>query len=353
MHKPFSIYRLLPAFLLLAMIATACIDEVEFPIEREDAIIFVDGMIADSLDTYTIRLGYSAEIGEGNDNILVPITDAQVEVHDDQGNIVSFNPDGSGFYSAMMAGVPGRGYQLKARVAGGREIESEMEILPASVPISSVKGEVEIEEFLNTFNNLSTKESLILKVSTTIPSGERPYLRWRVSGQYEFRENYPGAISTKWCYAPDVVDLNQLNTFNSRLLAGNELKDQVILTTDYNHRFAYMYCFHVQQLRISEQEFNYWGQVELLINRSGSLFDPPPGNIKGNLYDPQNADQAVLGFFSVAGASSKRQFISRDTTNIYIDDRCRFRFNQPTPQACLDCLTLEGSTVERPDYWIP
>ncbi|MFK7923018.1 MAG: DUF4249 domain-containing protein [Bacteroidia bacterium] len=353
MHYPFSIYRLIPALLILAMFATACIDEVDFPIEREDPIIFVDGMIADSLTTYKIRLGYSAEIGEGNDNILIPIIDAVVEVHDDQGNVVNFESDGTGFYLAEMEGVPGRSYQLKARVSGGQQIESEMQILPQAIPLGRITSEVKIEEFLNNFNNLSTRESLILKVSSSIPSGERPYLRWRVSGQYEFREGYPGALNTKWCYAPDIVDLNQLNILSSRLLGGNELRDQEILLTDYNYRFAYMYCFHVQQLRISEQEFNYWSQVDLLLNRSGSLFDPPPGSIKGNMYDLEDKNQPVLGFFSVAGASYKRQFVSRDSTNIYIDDRCRFRFNQPLPQPCYDCLDLTGSTTQRPDYWIP
>ncbi|MEL7531712.1 MAG: DUF4249 domain-containing protein [Bacteroidota bacterium] len=353
MHKLIAIYKFLPAMILLAMLLTACIDEVDFPIDREEPLVFVDGMISDSLDTYTIRLGYSAELGEGNDNILIPIADAEVTVQDEQGNLVAFIPDGNGLYQATMAGVPGRAYQLKARLAGGREIESEMEVLPPSIPISSLKAEVEVEEFLNTFNNLSIRESLVLRASSDIPSGERPYLRWQVRGEYEFREGYPGALSTKWCYIPDKVDINQLNIFDSRLLAGDELREQEILTTDYNYRFAYMYCFHVQQLRISEKEFNYWSQIALLLNRSGSLFDPPPGNIRGNMYDAQDDSKAVLGFFSVAGASYKRQFISRDTTNIYIDDRCRFQFNVPTPQACIDCLTLDGSKVERPDYWIP
>ncbi|MEL6590969.1 MAG: DUF4249 domain-containing protein [Bacteroidota bacterium] len=332
---------------------SACIDEVSFPTEGEDSVVFVDGMIGDSLRTYQIRLGLSAELGRGNDNILIPLTGAKVEVHDDRGEIVEFVDGGDGYYQAETQAIVGRSYQLRVRLSGGEEVYSRVEAFREAAPISNISGEVETVESLNAFNNVVTKQSLNLKVGASLPAGERTYLRWRSWGEYEFRESSPGALTTKWCYVPDIIDLNQLTLVSSAELDGNALREQTILTTDYNHRFAYMYCFHVEQLRISEAEYQYWRQIELLLNRDGSLFDPPPGNVRGNLYDPQDEAKQVLGYFSVAGVAYKRQFISRDTTKVYVDDRCRFRFGSPTPDACIDCLTLNGSSTQRPDYWIP
>jgi hypothetical protein len=56
-----------------------CIDEIRLKIDDDNKSLAIEGLISDIFDTYQIRVHYSAVIGVGNDNVLEPISGAQVQ----------------------------------------------------------------------------------------------------------------------------------------------------------------------------------------------------------------------------------------------------------------------------------
>ena len=337
---------------ILSLLLMACIDEISLDIETDQKKLTVDGLIADSLDTYTIGLSYSSVIGVGNDNIQEAVRDAIVKVIDDQGNEWLFEETEEGQYRQEMAAVPGASYYLDIKTPDGLHVRSKPQKLHQVPAIDSTSLQIETREYINNAGNFTKEQQVVIFIDTQLdPEAKKPYLRWMVEGEYEFRENYPMALNTKVCFVKDRVGLNQLNVFNTSEIPGDELFGQEVIRTELNYRFAAQYCFHIFQYAISEEEFIYWNNIADIINREGSIFDPPPGTVRGNMVNVDDPDDIVLGYFSVSGISYRRYFVNEDEIGFYIEPRCSPRPFRPQYPICRECLSIFGSTLERPSYW--
>lgn len=328
-----------------------CVDEVNLKIDRDLQKITVVGLISDSLREHTIEIFRSAVLGLGQDNIYEPISQAKVIVRDDAGTVIPFNESSTeGTYTATVKGVTGRTYWMEAELPDQTFIKSEPALLRPSPPIDSLTYEVGKLTFINNLSQLVEVEQVFVKATTQIDPGAKQKFRWRAEGEYEFHE-YEGPGS-KFCWIKNNVDFNQLYIFDAERLEGRALREQPVVSTEINERFAFKYCFHVTQYTISDREFNYWNQLKSIININGSLFDPPPGNVKGNLISVNQPDEQIFGYFSVCGSSFKRLFVKpQDLGFSSLPGFCRRRFGAPGLQECSDCRVIRHGTAERPEYW--
>jgi hypothetical protein len=67
----------------------------------------------------------------------------------------------------------------------------------------------------------------------------------------------------------------------------------------------------VQQYNISEEAYKYYKILKDLLENNSGLNAPLPSLFIGNLYNPNDRDENVLGRFTVASGSSKSIFIPR------------------------------------------
>lgn len=342
------------AIALVALMSLgSCIDDIRLDIDTDQQRLVVDGLLTDSLQTQTIKVNYSAVIGLGTDNIMTPVTDADVRVLDDEGNSIVFEETAPGVYTNMMKGAVGRSYHVEVILPDGKTILSRPAVLqkaPALLPPTF--RVIEQLSISPTGRNLYNRK-LSVEMNTDVSGlAERPYLRWRATGEYEFGEDYPGIVDRKICYIKNNVDFNNIKIFDTHELSGGLLTNQPFLTTKYDHRFAYMYCFHLFQYAISKEEYKYWEAVRDIVNIDGSLFDPPPGTVRGNLYNPNDPNDQILGYFSVAGVRYRRAFIYASVLAVPAAPRCGGWPPQRPPE-CYDCLRILNSTIIRPPYWQP
>lgn len=342
-------------FLITILTFSNCLDEIRLNIDNTTPSIVVDGLITDSLMTHTIRLHRSSVIGVGNDNIQEPITGADVLVLDNNNGTFLFTETREGIYIKQFKGEVGKSYTVQIKLKDGTIIKSLAQTLVQAPQIGTITTERKDEAYKNVSGNISIDKRLILKMNTDLRNlTDDVYLRWRAEGEFEFVENYPMALSTKTCYVKNNVDLNNLKIFDSRILADKMIKNEPFINTTLDYRFAYQYCFHIQQLSLSLEEYNYWAAVKSVTEIDGSLFDEPPGTVHGNLINETNPKQRIMGYFSVNGIKSVRFFANPQSLNqIDIEPKCRFRFNTTPSADCLNCLSIDGSTVVRPPYWKP
>ena len=152
-------------------------------------------------------------------------------------------------------------------------------------------------------------------------------------------------------------------------------------------RLKYDYCLLVKQYSLSEAAFSYWNKLQEQANESGGLYETQPSRIKGNLFNTDNPDETVLGFFGASGVSEKKIFVkdlgkSFKVYDLYNDHLCGpagyspdelmaflreidtteypiFLYNYSgteegpydyIEQFCVDCRKKWGSTT-KPDYW--
>lgn len=338
---------------LSCLLFNSCIDEIDLNIDNDTQYVVVDGYISNRLDEYTIRLATSAIIGVGNDNIFEDISGAQVEVIDQNGVNIPFTEsrDNPGSYLGTMQVDPDLAYEVYIQLADGEVIRSRpAKALPAP-NIDSLTYEVVTVREINSAGNPVTNDYIDVFVNTSVNDTEKPFLRWRAQGIYEFKELYPMALNPRRCYVTNNIDLNTLQIFSTDELNGNVLRDEFVVRTSLDLRFNSLYCFHVDQFSISEEEYNYWTNVQKLVELEGALFDPPPGELKNNLISETNPDKIILGYFSVSSSSQERLFIGPSEIGYTILTDCTSLSFRRNPEICADCTLINGSTLEKPFYW--
>lgn len=345
-------HNILFLIIALATLCNSCIEEIRLDIDNDQQFLVVDGLITDSLQVHTIKLHKSAVLGVGNDNILTPVANAQVMVLDNTGGSVYFPEAEAGIYESVFQGVPGRSYQLQVQLESGQKVLSHPGLLRQAPPIDDIYIGLYEEESLSVTQQIISTTRIEVRLDTRLEDPDNPpFLRWRAMGEYEFWE-VPGTPFPQACYIRDLVDLNVIKVIDGSKVSDGQLKDELFLTTAFNYRFSDLYFFHIIQYAISKEEYEYWNAVRDIVNLDGSLFDPPPGTVRGNLYDPENPDELILGYFTVAGLQYKRAYTSSSMLGSYIRRKCLTNA-QNQGGDCADCTSIPFSKTERPYYWIP
>lgn len=330
-----------------------CIETIDLDIDTEETSIVIDGLISDQLKNHEIRINNSAVIGVGNDNVLTPINGATVVVKGSDGSSTDFiqTSDTTGTYTGLMQGVVGESYHVEINLPDGTLITSAPVRIQPRVGIETIDYSVSVETIINTSGNNEQRENLNLFLSTSFPENDKPFIRWRIEGVYEFLEKYPMALNPRRCYITDNLDINNVKIADGNTLSDNRVVDQPLITTFLNRRFNILYAFNVLQYRISEEEYDYWAQIEQLTNIDGTLFDPPPATIVGNLTNETNPNNPIQGYFSVVSEEIKRSFVDVTERGIFAETNCTSFTFQTNPPECSNCTMIFNSTLVKPDYW--
>lgn len=347
-----KLYTLLASCIVLFSIS--CIDEITLDIDNDQQFLIVDGLVSDVPGWYQVRVNNSPRIGVGNDNILEPIEGCIVNLVDDAGGSISFieSIDERGVYQRQLVGLDReKRYHIEVTLPDGDVIVSESQSFPeAFVPIDSIDWDVIDVEFINESGNVATREFVEIYANTP-PLGQEGFIRWRVSGEYQIVEKAFGLLNPRNCYVQETIDNNNVILAGTEDFNGGQIVQEPILRLPMDSRFNIVYLFGVSQYTISEEEHQYWTRIRQLINVEGTLFDPPPGILKGNMINTTNPSEQVQGFFSVSRLDFRRTFVDIATKGFFADTDCESRPNANNPEKCLDCTTLPRSTLSEPPYW--
>tara|TARA_B100000497_G_C7693391_1_gene422422 strand:- start:1142 stop:2197 length:1056 start_codon:yes stop_codon:yes gene_type:complete len=347
-------YLSLGALLFIILFIVSCIDEIDLDINSDKRSVVINGLITDKGGESTINVALSPILGIGNDNILDPILGAQVVLKNSQNESFNYieSLESPGDYTAFLDIDINESYHIEITLPGGELIVSEPQSIPQKSPeIENLDFDLVAVETISESGNVAERETIEL-YATTSTLQENTFLRWRVKGEYQFVERAFGLLNPRNCFITDNLDFNNIVIAESSDFSDRKITNLPLVSTSFNDRFHIVYLFNVFQYSIHPEEYEYWKQVDQLINIDGTLFDPPPGVIFGNLTNTTNPDQTVQGYFSVASESFQRFFAVPSRKGYFIDSECFTRPGAPNPQRCVDCTTILNSTLERPDYWV-
>jgi len=143
---------------IVLFLMSSCIDEITLDVDNDVQFIVINGVVSDTPGEYFVEVNNSPIIGVGNDNILVPINDAQVRFLDNENNVVVFEAveDEEGTYRGFVDGIdPSRLYHIEVQLSDGNVIESEPQRLPElSIPIETIEWDVIQVESINDSGNV-------------------------------------------------------------------------------------------------------------------------------------------------------------------------------------------------------
>jgi len=346
------------SYLLITVVLSlgiySCVDEIALNVDTAERTLIVDGFVTDSLGKFEVKLSQSSVIGIGNDNILDPVSGAKVQLLDGDGGTYPYLEDEEklGTYRLEnFKALRGKSYFIDVVLSDGKHYQSQPAQLQSSSRIDNVEYEIREITARNNIGELVTERRIFTKIDTDFSQADKPpFLRWRVSGEYQLQEQSRMDLNPMRCYVKVDLDVNNIQILDASQLSGGQIFDQIISEAKYDFRYADQFCYHISQFSISEAEYNYWTNIKEVIDIDGSLFDPPPGTVIGNIRNVDDPDDIAVGYFSVASVYFVRNFINSNELDVFVRAKCA-GFNRTPPFGCVDCLDVNNSTLIKPSYW--
>ena len=353
--------------IILVFVCTACVERIQFDIIRGGGQVIINGGISDETGRQEIQLGLTSFAARIPD----PIEGAQITIFDDQGNSEAYVPDASserrGWYylpGSTVQGVPGRTYHLEIQLPDGRAYRSIPEKMPEQPgAMTAINYELSIEEEVS--ESIVVTEEMYINVFIDADlrqeHAEPYFIRWDVEEVYLLTPtDFPDPFGNvpPPCYVYVYTNAGDVKLFDGREQQQVLLENFPVARQLVGIEFREKHYFSVIQRSISQEAYEYWRKVDQLLSNGGNIFDTPPAPIPGNIYNVNDPEEEVLGYFEASSSSVVRfrtfpSDFPRDDLQIldclYTEEK-GFRRDR-YPNYCLDCLSVRNSTHVRPDFF--
>ncbi len=342
---------------ILFVFLTGCISSYNLEHDTNENLLVVDGKITQENTQHELTLRRSTATSSTDYNA---VTGARISLYDDMGNSEMYYEFEKGKYlfeGSVLERVPSRSYYLEIQLPDERIYRSLPQIMPEIVKPDKLYFELEEIEEISDLENIIIKRYLNLYINTPVLKDNQGYhFIWRMDHAYSFAELQCSPLKTPLtCYITRKLINDNLKIFTSEDLSGGELRDFRVgsIAILPNWEFFEKHFFNVAQHSITKEAYIYWETVKKVAQSTGSIFDTPPGPINGNIYNVNDPDERVLGFFEVSAVDTIRTYtFAADLEPLSIEDRCNPLIWQSwRDPACCNCLVIPDSQLQRPDYW--
>lgn len=363
-------YLIRLSFLLLGLfLITGCLEQIDLKVDPEfqDNIVIQGSLIQGTPSVVNVRV---TKLFDFTSNGREAVTVRYVRLSDSEGNEVELELGGEvGDYQLTipandprMTIAAGNEYQIEVATFDGRVFQSEPETLipvPAAQELTARRTTV---ESIRDDGTIDEDEFIEFLITTPTDNGveEPTFLRWVT--ERTFRTTDEGLTEPpsdpKTCYVTESTLVNNVPSASGQRFAG-QINDLAILQERLDARFAEGYYISVFQQSLTRGAFNYWSGVGQLINREGTIFEPPVGKLVSNMQNIENPEDEVFGYFYAAQQDTIRLYVSpefADTPSV----RCPVIFQTVDPNfdycesvpLCCNCLSADRSQLERPEFWV-
>lgn len=342
----------------LALILLACQDPIDFELAEEPDYIIIDGFITDSFGPHYIDISQAAQYTSVLEGGLEPrVPGATVCIRDDAQNCVDLVEVQEGRYATpdTFRGIPGTTYTLQVNTSDGGTYVSTPELLTAPGIIDTVYLDSIIVENVTGSNVLVDRMGLQFYVDFTFP-GEDYYYLWDWESTFILKTYYDGGMADS-CFV-DEWPIEYLNILESNSSTSRKVERHPIVFKDIDFRFSRGFSLNVQQYAVSRGSYEFHNSIRNQLESNGSIFDPAPARINGNLSNPNNEDEIVLGYFGAYGLTEKRMFVDSLVSFFPSLTVCLAEPMHTPPNYCFDCSQYEiGGNFnsfarrELPEFW--
>ncbi|MEM6320726.1 MAG: DUF4249 domain-containing protein [Bacteroidota bacterium] len=349
-------YRFLWGLLLLSVLG--CIDPINLTLEDEDEFLVIDGGLTNSVGTHPLTVYYAT--GQRT-SARRAVTDAQIRLIADTGEQWNYTETTDGTYELpMVQGQAGVSYRIAMDLSDGQTYESQLEKMPELIRGANAYWELMERPVLNRNGFPFDRPFVDLYLDTELPVGRDYWLKWDVFTMYAYPEVQcsPLGPPPKICYFTEEPTAQEINLFNGSNFENTSLERLPLTTKDIptlNSEFRNKFYFLVNQKSITSTAHDYWRRINAITNQTGSVFDAPPAPVVGNVVNPNDESEIVLGFFEVSNVDSLRTFItSQDIRTLYAFPEETCRAGNPLnlfERACCNCQLLPDASLDRPAWW--
>jgi len=341
--------RTIILFILTAILLSACIDQIDFDVNKNERLIVVDGLLTDKFETQKVNLSYSIDLNSQVNNALVG---AEVYVEDDDGVQLQFMETNPGQYEALGQAIQGKKYRLIGN-ADGSQFQSNYQSVPDSFSIKSIYTTDTLVTSVNESGfNQNQKLLQFRAIAGEDSVAEELFLRFNTGSVYQVLETICSPFhTTKRCFfyndqRPLNVNLVEIGATNAPVEF-----ETLVYSRRISYKLAEVFAADVSLYSYNKEEFKYWQNLKSLFDQNGNITDVNPARLIGNM--ESDNEMLILGQFAVVGKSRMVKIVGNADFSSQVLPYCGlpgFR-PWPLPTECCDCLAFENASLEKPDYW--
>jgi hypothetical protein len=298
--------------LLILINGSACIQKYIPPnIKGDNSYLVVDGPIINGQDSTVINLSRAQSINDSSSYYIIPETGAVINVVGENGDSYLLTEQGSGRYATDHLDLNvNELYRLKIATSNGNQYLSDSMVVKKTPPIDSVSWQFQ-------------DDGVHIYVNTHDPQNNTRYYRWKNVQTWEYHSPYNSGYiflngivvqrdSTEQEFACwKTVPSTNLILGSSAKLASDIIYQQPIAFIPLNaQQLSVEYSIIVSQYALTADAYFFYQLLQQNTEESGSLFDPQPSQLTGNIHNIANPKEVVLGFASASSVQQQRIFIS-------------------------------------------
>ncbi|MEO9477361.1 MAG: DUF4249 domain-containing protein [Cyclobacteriaceae bacterium] len=350
------------ALFFWGLVFTSCVQRIDFEVPPAADQIVIEGSISSDLEPCTVKISRGLNIN--TDSIVnQPVTNAKVVLFDDLGNAEGFTETIQGTYQTNreIQGEIGRSYHIEVELPNGNLFVSEPDTLRATGQINNIRYEYEARTVERYSETVAADVFNIYIDAKTSGQGES-YVRWRFKGTYKAETNpelrtivtpsYPVPLKSPLpcsgyivvSFVPggklEMVDectccVCWVNHFEvspqlseTQFVEAGKFNNIKVAEVPINvATFHDKYLVDVEQMSLSKNAYEFFSLVKDQKENAASLFQPPAGEIRGNIRAVNNNSQ-VIGLFYAASISKKSIFLQKSdvpyplTAITFVTDEC-------------------------------
>ncbi|MFL5738940.1 MAG: DUF4249 domain-containing protein [Flavisolibacter sp.] len=299
-------------FFFLSLLLTNCRDPYDIPINPSDkSLLVVEGVL--NSGTGATRIILSKSSTNNQPYTPQPELDAKLVVEGKDNSIQSLTETGGGIYgSSQLTLQPDMEYRLKIITINGKAYASDYVKVLNTPPIDSVSWKKE-------------NDGITIYVNTHDPSSDAGYYQWDYEETWEHHATYHA--NYKWNPSSQTIvpmlpgeDFfycwSSNNSKNLLLGSSSQFQTDMIhempmtFIPEGSEKMNTRYSILVHQRRLDKTGYEYLQLMKKNTEQLGSIFDPQPSELRGNIHCLSNPEESVIGYLTASSLSEQRIFIT-------------------------------------------
>ena len=306
-------------FFLLTIIAAGCKEKYQLPFTSPDTgYLVIEGVINKGPGPTYIALSRTNKL---NSTAKRFERGATVQVEGNDNSVYGLVESGIGGYTATLNLNDASQYRLRIKTVSGKEYLSDYVAVKVSPAVDSISWKRE-------------PDGVQLYINTHDPQNKTQYYQWDYSETWEFHSAFrselkfvtvvgPFRTTAEIAYKDPVTQSydstiykcwrsaasNLLTIGTSAKLSQDLIFKPFLFIPAGDRRLSVLYSINLRQYALTKAHYEFLEKMKKNTEENGSIFDPQPSQLKGNIRCVTDANEPVIGFISVSSVEEKRLFI--------------------------------------------
>ncbi|HTL08383.1 MAG TPA: DUF4249 domain-containing protein [Chitinophagaceae bacterium] len=312
--------RLLFPVICLLLLA-ACKEKYDSPIQTPiTGYLVVDGIVNSGTGPASITLSRTTQFSNKK---MVYEKNAQVTLQGSDSSVKNFTEKANGVYSATDLNLnPALQYRLRIITVNGARYMSDFVVVKNNPPIDSISWTYKpegLQSYIHTHDplNKSVYYQWYYEETWQIVSTYYPTLKYQTKVVPGLGQQFSVVYKDSSTYGPDPSIVNCWQFHNpldiylasTAKLSRDEINLPLAFIPRSDIKLGVLYSINLRQYTWTKEGYEFMERMKKNTESTGSVFDPQPSELKGNIHNTADAAEPVIGFFNISPVREKRIFI--------------------------------------------